>query len=91
MPCDRDRALLPYEIKEITEQVLNSDKYRHSCTPSYISSLQKFIQRELVEKLVAIREAYNLMRADERLIDEYGDVDIDHDSLDLGKYSFSPF
>ncbi|CAG8468336.1 8399_t:CDS:10 [Diversispora eburnea] len=83
VPCGKDRALLPYEIKEVAEQVLKSDKYCKSCTPSYISSLQKFIQKELVEKLVSIREAYNLMRADERLIDEYGDVDVDHDALDL--------
>ncbi|CAG8437968.1 16808_t:CDS:10 [Acaulospora morrowiae] len=77
-PRGGDRALLPYEIKEIAKGVLEGEKFRKSCTSSYIGSLNNFIQKELVEKLASIRDSYSLMRADEKPIDEYGDVDFDY-------------
>jgi hypothetical protein len=46
-----------------------------SCTQSYIESLNKFVQQELVNKLSSIRESYGLMRGDYRLSEEYGDLD----------------
>ncbi|CAG8537130.1 5091_t:CDS:10, partial [Scutellospora calospora] len=75
VPWGNDPGLLPYEIKEITDLVLDSDEFRKSCTSSYIESLQKFVRQELVEKLVSIRESYGLIRADERPNDEYSDID----------------
>ena len=79
--------LLPYEIREITDRILGSDKFVKSCTSSYIESLDKFIQQELVDKLSAIRESYGLMRGDYRLNDEYGDIDdMVYSTTDLSKF-----
>ena len=75
VPWGNDKTLLPYEIREITDNILKSDKFVKSCTSSYIESLSKFIQQELVDKLSSIRESYGLMRGDYRLDEEYGDLD----------------
>ncbi|KAF0416431.1 beta and beta-prime subunits of DNA dependent RNA-polymerase [Gigaspora margarita] len=74
-PWGNKPGLLPYEIKEITDAVLDSDEFRKSCTQAYMDSLQKFIRQELIEKLVALRDFYGLIRADERLSGEYSDID----------------
>ncbi|PKY40391.1 beta and beta-prime subunits of DNA dependent RNA-polymerase [Rhizophagus irregularis] len=70
-----DKVLLPYEIREITDSILGSDKFVKLCTQSYIESLSNFVQQELVNKLSSIRESYGLMRGDYRLSEEYGDLD----------------
>ncbi|CAG8530365.1 3760_t:CDS:10 [Cetraspora pellucida] len=75
VPWANDPGLLPYEIKEITDLILDCDEFRKSCTQSYIESLQKFISQELVEKLVSLRQSYGLISADERPNDEYSDID----------------
>lgn len=67
--------LLPYEIREITDSILGSDKFVKLCTQSYIESLSNFVQQELVNRLSSIRESYGLMRGDYRLSEEYGDLD----------------
>jgi hypothetical protein len=57
-----------------------------SCTLSYIESLSKFIQQDLVNKLSSIRESYGLMRGDYRLNEEYGDLDDTvYSTMDLSK------
>ncbi|CAG8479721.1 17381_t:CDS:10 [Racocetra fulgida] len=75
VPWGNDPGLLPYEIKEVTDLILDSDEFRKSCTQSYIESLQKFISQELIEKLVSLRQYYGLISADERPNDEYCDID----------------
>ncbi|CAJ0633518.1 5567_t:CDS:10 [Entrophospora sp. SA101] len=76
-----EKALLPFEILEITEKILESKNYVESCTESYINLLKEFIKKEIVDKLVATREAYGLMRCNEKIDDEYLDVEMACDAV----------
>ena len=69
------RGLLPFEMKEVIDRELNSQRFVSLCTEKYREQVSAFLQKAVVEKAAAIREAFGMWPALER--NEEWDEDTD--------------
>ena len=60
------RALLPFEIIEIVEKQLTSHQFMSECTPSYLTTIRKFISDHVAGKLAQLRKGRGMYDALER-------------------------
>ncbi|KAG8885857.1 hypothetical protein FRB98_001570 [Tulasnella sp. 332] len=68
--CSRtDRALMPYEIMEITDKELTSPKFKNECTAAYIATVRGFVLNNVARRAVKIRERHGMFGAEERQAD----------------------
>ncbi|KZO94824.1 beta and beta-prime subunits of DNA dependent RNA-polymerase [Calocera viscosa TUFC12733] len=56
------RALLPFEIVDLTNEMLGSKKFRSECTQQYIDSLRSYMQA-IARELGTIRQDYRMYDA----------------------------
>ncbi|KAF8516682.1 hypothetical protein JB92DRAFT_2909925 [Gautieria morchelliformis] len=70
------RALLPFEILEITESELSKPRFRNECTAAYIASIQSFIMDHIANRLAKIRECRGMYNALEREAEWDEDTDL---------------
>jgi DNA-directed RNA polymerase III subunit RPC1 len=59
------RSLLPWEVKDILNQALDSDDFKRNCEPEYLNSVEDFVLEKVVQPMVAIRQKFGLYPADE--------------------------
>lgn len=59
------RSLLPWEVKDILNQALDSDDFKRNCEPEYLNSVEDFVLEKVVQPMIATREKYGLYAADE--------------------------
>jgi DNA-directed RNA polymerase III subunit RPC1 len=53
------QALLPYEIMEIVDQELSTERFVGSCSQPYLDLVRDFM-KQVVQKVVAIRRSHGL-------------------------------
>ncbi|KAG9025228.1 hypothetical protein FRB95_010388 [Tulasnella sp. JGI-2019a] len=65
--CSRtDRALMPYEVMEITDRELASPRFKNECTAAYIATVRGFVLNNVARRAVKIRERHGMFGAEER-------------------------
>jgi len=60
------RGILPFEILEIADQELATQKFVSECTPSYVSTIRDFVSKHVVGKLAHLRRSRGMYDAMER-------------------------
>ena len=60
------RALLPFEIMEITDRELSKPKFKNECADSYTGTIRNFIMDRIAHRLAKIRQAHGLFDALEK-------------------------
>ncbi|KAG9046551.1 hypothetical protein FS837_004207 [Tulasnella sp. UAMH 9824] len=74
---DREgRGLMPYEIMEITDRELNSERFRADCTAAYIATVRGFVLDKVVRRAVKIREQHGMFGAEVRQEEWDEDTDL---------------
>ncbi|KAG8946948.1 hypothetical protein FRC00_009353, partial [Tulasnella sp. 408] len=70
------RGLMPYEIMEITDRELNSERFRADCTAAYIATVRGFVLDKVVRRAVKIREQHGMFGAEVRQEEWDEDTDL---------------
>jgi DNA-directed RNA polymerase III subunit RPC1 len=60
------RALLPFEITEITDSELSKPRFQNECTAAYVASILGFITDHIANRLAKVRECRGMYNALER-------------------------
>lgn len=67
---------MPYEIMEITDRELNSERFRADCTAAYIATVRGFVLNSVVRRAVKIREQHGMFGAEIRQEEWDEDTDL---------------
>lgn len=67
---------MPYEIMEITDRELNSERFRADCTAAYIATVRGFVLDKVVRRAVKIREQHGMFGAEVRQEEWDEDTDL---------------
>jgi DNA-directed RNA polymerase III subunit RPC1 len=70
------RGLLPFEILEIVDRELATDKFTNECTTAYLATVRRFITDRVIRKLVELRRSRGLFEAMERENEWDADTDL---------------
>ncbi|KAF9083486.1 hypothetical protein BGX23_011391 [Mortierella sp. AD031] len=74
-----DARLLPWQIVEYVEKVVESPRWAKNCSKEFIDSLMLYVKNHIAGKLKNIREAYDMMSGEHNPGEEYEDMDMDED------------
>ena len=75
----KDRSLLPFEVMEVLNRELSSQKFMNECTPSYIDTIREFVTENVAGRMANMRQMRGMFDALER--EEEWDAETD---LSLG-------
>lgn len=67
---------MPFEILEIVDLELASEKYTSECTAAYLATIQGFITDHVVHKLAEARSSRGMFEATEREDEWDADTDL---------------
>lgn len=70
------RGLLPFEILEIVDRELASEKFTSECTAAYLATIQGFIKDHVVQKLAEARSSRGMFEATEKEDEWDADTDL---------------
>jgi DNA-directed RNA polymerase III subunit RPC1 len=60
------RGLVPYEIMEITDEVLGEARFTAECNAAYLATVREFIMKNIAQKLADERRDRGMFDALER-------------------------
>ncbi|KAI9595031.1 beta and beta-prime subunits of DNA dependent RNA-polymerase [Syncephalis fuscata] len=66
VPGIYDRILLPYEIEAMVEEQLTTEQYM-KCKSEFREAVSEFVRKQLIDKLITVRERYGLNPADKKV------------------------
>ncbi len=58
--------LYPYEIMEVVNRELSSDRFVNTCTQKYRDSVHDFLNENIYQKAIKVRKAFGMYPAEER-------------------------
>lgn len=79
MEASNDTVLLPWQILKITNEELGKSNWIKNCTEDYINLVREYIQKNVADRLVALRKQVGMQEGIAEPNEEYEDVDIDAD------------
>ncbi|KAI1321791.1 hypothetical protein EDD11_000067 [Mortierella claussenii] len=76
---ESDKRLLPWQITEYTQRVVESARWSKNCSKEFIAALLMYVKSHIAGKLKNIREAYGMMSGEHNPGEEYEGMDMDED------------
>ncbi|PFH50553.1 hypothetical protein AMATHDRAFT_75536 [Amanita thiersii Skay4041] len=70
------RGLLPYEIIELVNWELSTERFINGCSQSYRNAVHEFIMKKIINNLAEARKAHGMFEALERSVEWDADTDL---------------
>jgi DNA-directed RNA polymerase III subunit RPC1 len=70
------RALLPYEIMELTDSILGEKRFTNECNAAYLTTVRDFVLKHVAEKVAKERRDRGMFDALERYMEFDEDTDL---------------